>query len=296
MSNQQVILTVGAAGSGKSTWAKHFIKDNHNFVNLNRDDFRAMVYALDKPQDYKFTKDRERKITEAQFASAVALLNSGKSLVISDTNLNAATRQMWRDIAIEHGVEYFETSFPVDLRELRKRNHERGAKAIPTEHLIRQYHLMREYMGEYKYEPNEDLPKAVIYDLDGTLADNNHRSPYDFTRISEDKPRHMVIEHLQMMQDAGYKIITCSGREKGENNEFEEATLDWLYKHDIYPNAHFQRAHADSRPDSIVKEEIFKNHIAPYYNVKLAVDDREQVVDMYRAIGVECWQVNYGYF
>ncbi len=59
---------------------------------------------------------------------------------------------------------------------------------------------------------------------------------------------------------------------------------------------HFQRKHGDSRKDDVVKEEIFWDRIADRYNVKLAVDDRAQVVEMWRRIGVECWQVAHGDF
>lgn len=41
MSN--VIICVGISGSGKSTWAKEFVKNNHNYLRVNRDDIRRVL-------------------------------------------------------------------------------------------------------------------------------------------------------------------------------------------------------------------------------------------------------------
>ena len=73
-------------------------------------------------------------------------------------------------------------------------------------------------------------------------------------------------------------------------------TRRWVEDMGIPAVMHCQREQGDSRSDMIVKEEIFWNKIAPHFDVKLAVDDRDQVVEMWRRIGVECWQVNFGNF
>ena len=52
----------------------------------------------------------------------------------------------------------------------------------------------------------------------------------------------------------------------------------------------------DNRKDSIIKEEIYNKVIKPRYNIKLVLDDRNQVVDMWRDIGLPCFQVAPGDF
>lgn len=43
-----VIITVGISGSGKSTWSTNFIKENPKYLRLNRDDIRkTLVGDLD---------------------------------------------------------------------------------------------------------------------------------------------------------------------------------------------------------------------------------------------------------
>jgi hypothetical protein len=57
------------------------------------------------------------------------------------------------------------------------------------------------------------------------------------------------------------------------------------------------RKNNDQRKDSIIKFELFENHIKDKYYVELVVDDRQQVVDMWRRkLGLTCLQVDYGDF
>jgi len=43
-------------------------------------------------------------------------------------------------------------------------------------------------------------------------------------------------------------------------------------------------------------KEIFDNHIAPKYNISYVLDDRDRVVDMWRSLGLTCFQVDWGNF
>ena len=52
----------------------------------------------------------------------------------------------------------------------------------------------------------------------------------------------------------------------------------------------------DTREDFIVKKELLDKHITPFYSPIVAIDDRSQVVKMWRDNGVNCWQVAEGNF
>ena len=41
--NLKLLILIGIPGSGKSTWAKDYVKYNDNWVRVNRDDFRDML-------------------------------------------------------------------------------------------------------------------------------------------------------------------------------------------------------------------------------------------------------------
>jgi hypothetical protein len=68
-----------------------------------------------------------------------------------------------------------------------------------------------------------------------------------------------------------------------------------LAKWNIEYNEFYIRKDGDSRRDSVVKREYLQD-IVKKYNPKLSVDDRDQVVKMWRDNGVECWQVANGNF
>ena len=90
----------------------------------------------------------------------------------------------------------------------------------------------------------------------------------------------------------GYKILFVSGRE----DTCEDVTREWLRLNcPPYLFLHMRKA-KDFREDSVVKREIYENLIEPFFDVVLVFDDRNQVVDMWREIGLKCLQVQEGDF
>ncbi|QBQ78781.1 putative polynucleotide kinase [Escherichia phage vB_EcoM_KAW3E185] len=298
---KKIILTVGCPGSGKSTWAREFIAKNPGFFNINRDDYRQSIMGHEERDEYKYTKKKESIVTYMQHDAAHMILcqDGTKGVIISDTNLNPERRLAWEEYAKQWGHEVVYQVFDVPWTELVKRNAKRGTKAVPIDVLRSMYSHMREYKGLPVYKGTPGKPKAVIFDLDGTLALHVARGPYELDKLSTDAPNPMVVEYVKMLHQAGYTIITVSGRESGTKEDsmcYYEATKKWMDSFSIPWEMHIQRNQGDTRKDDVVKEELFWNCIAPYYDVKLAVDDRNQVVEMWRRIGLDCWQVNHGDF
>ena len=57
------------------------------------------------------------------------------------------------------------------------------------------------------------------------------------------------------------------------------------------------RRTGDRRKDSTVKREMYERTVPGTYDVLLVLDDRNQVVDMWRKVlGLPCFQVDYGNF
>lgn len=134
---------------------------------------------------------------------------------------------------------------------------------------------------------------AVAVDLDGTVALMGSRPPFDETRVHEDRPNAPVIAVVQAMHEAGYKIIFVSGR----TDACREATEEWLDGHiGISYEGLYMRKAGDMRKDSIVKTEIFNEHIRHNYNMVCVLDDRKQVVDAWRAMGLTVLAVAEGDF
>ena len=303
---KNVIMTIGAPGSGKSTWASEQIKKSNSTIVLCRDDLRSMLFGA----TYKYSKTNEKLVTDTMENMLINALSNDSinSIIIADTNLNQSTRSKFKNI-IDHFnntqfdkpmIELSVQLFDVDWVTLNNRNIKRGDKAVPKDVLRSMYKKMQIYLGKHKqYVPDESKDKAVIFDLDGTLADNNHRGAFEYDKLINDKPITHVVNILKMYEKMGYWIICVSGRNAGDKNDKRKywyLTYEWLKRHNIPNHMLIMRGASDYRKDDVIKEEIFWNKIEPHYNVECAFDDRDQVVEMWRRIGVPCMQVNFGEF
>jgi hydroxymethylpyrimidine pyrophosphatase-like HAD family hydrolase len=138
--------------------------------------------------------------------------------------------------------------------------------------------------------------KAIICDLDGTLAIIDHRNPYDASTAMDDilnDPVANVIRVYANQQDIPVSLILLSGRE----DKYRKVTEQWLNKHSItHYDGLYMRKSGDRRKDSIIKKELYDRYIKDTYDIIFVLDDRDQVVKMWREIGLTCFQVNYGDF
>jgi hypothetical protein len=140
--------------------------------------------------------------------------------------------------------------------------------------------------------------KTWLVDIDGTLAIRGERGPYDWHRVGEDKPNEPVIEVVRALS-ARSNIVFVSGRME----QCRLQTLDWLHEHvcqrvlTCFHSPLFMRADDDYRHDTLVKREIYEKFILGEYDVAGVIDDRAQVVRMWRQeLGLTCLQVAEGNF
>jgi hypothetical protein len=76
-----------------------------------------------------------------------------------------------------------------------------------------------------------------------------------------------------------------------------EDTTQWLINHMATTDFELHmRSHKDNRKDDIIKYEILVNNILPKYYPIGWIDDRNQVTDMVRKVGLTCFQCDYGDF
>jgi hypothetical protein len=144
------------------------------------------------------------------------------------------------------------------------------------------------------YSPQDNnLPPAIICDLDGTLAIIGKRSPFEDMHCEGDELNEPVAEILDTYFKKGDSIILMSGR----MDRSKEPTERWLTKHGIRFHHLYMRKTNDMRKDAVIKKELFEKHIKNKYFVRFVLDDRNQVVDLWRKdLGLPCLQVNYGDF
>ena len=281
----KLILTVGISASSKTTWAEaqKYEHSGNNNLNINRDDIRFNIVQPGSDwSTYKFSKKNEKRVTEIELMVAEKGVKFESNIIISNTNLNPKTREFWKKFAEKHGYEFEIKEFPITLEEAIKRDNLRQ-NGVGEQVIRKQYQQWLEYIGRKTYVPNEELPKCIIVDIDGTVAEMNGRKPFEWNKVDTDLPRQFVIDIV-----TGYAnkhnchIVFLSGR---DGCCFAK-TYDWLSKyvgHDISWSLNMRKT-KDNRKDNIVKEEIFWNIVAPNYNVIGVFDDRPQVLQMWHEL------------
>jgi FMN phosphatase YigB (HAD superfamily) len=144
-------------------------------------------------------------------------------------------------------------------------------------------------------------PKAIICDLDGTLADIRVRLKHlegkkkdwkSFNKSIETDDLHEWCRQILIRFRSDHKIIIVSGR----TDELKKETKAWLEKFDVPFDYIFMRKAKDFRPDNLIKLEIYENQIRDKFSVLFVLDDRQKVVDMWRAEGLVVLQCAPGDF
>ncbi|RLK13480.1 putative kinase [Micromonospora sp. M71_S20] len=296
----RLIATRGLPASGKTTFARTL---QPSVVRVNRDDLRRMLHG-----ERLFTQWAEWQVTVVQRAQVEALLRARADVCVDDTNLRSRTLRDWADLAARHGAEFEVHDFTdVPLAECLRRDAARPEADRVGEAWIRRLHerylegrtlplpvpQARTGRPATVHAPSTEPPEIVLVDIDGTVALNVSRSPYDMTRVAEDEPNPAVIAAVRAMHAAGYGVVFCSGRDATART----ATEAWLARHVRVPYLGLHlRAVGDSRKDSVVKREIYEREIADRYRVVGVFDDRQQVVRMWRTLGLTVFQVAEGDF
>ena len=293
--NAKVILMRGIQGSGKTTRAKELVTHS-GLVRISRDDIRQQLFGSLHGGNID-----EDLVTDVETGMAKAVLRTGKSVVIDATHLYQKYINRWQRLG--YPVEIEEVTAPLevllaqnDLRDnpvpasVIRRNFSKFATTKAGD--LKPVKLTPEHFVTSifpKYVPDIWKDSAYIFDIDGTLAHmDGKRSPYDYSKVMGDRVDDTVREVLNQLQGT-HQVILVSGRK----HECREETLEWLNNHFIYPDKLFMRADGDDRPDSVVKYEILMNKIAPHFSVEGVFDDRNSVVEMWRNIGLKCFQVEY---
>ncbi len=291
MEEQSITIFIGIPASGKDTQARAMCAEiPDKYAVTNRDTIRTNVFTdSGSIHDYRYTKAKETQVTKIQLNDSRKALEGGRSVIVSDTNLNPKTRKVWVDLAAEMGVPIAYKVMDTPLHTCIKRNAKR-AEYVPESVLIRMEQVMRKYQGKYFHDTRnpDNLPECVIFDIDGTLADmKGVRTPFEWDKVGLDKPREFVCDHLLFIARQGIRTILFSGRD----SVCREATIKWLEDRNIPTYSLYMREEGSQVPDTIVKEKMFDKHIKGKYHVNHIVDDRKAVCQMWESMGFEVMNV-----
>ena len=321
----KIVILVGPAGSGKSTKA----------------------YTLEKGLGYvRISQDDQGKEHMELFKKA---LNEKKNIVIDRMNFDKNQRNRYLDPAKAAGYETkiivfhlpFATCFERCMaRENHPTIHNRGGrvssrvdtsayyvddkqKSDSASSALNTFFKLYERVEDSEANEVERLgwdgrkAQCIYSDIDGTLADIEHRRHYTqktveypkphwgkfFAEMVNDKPNKFCVEIIRAMlakasnmtpEERPYELVIATGRP----DNYHQQTTEWLHQTFGYKNySHLlMRPRNDFRKDSIVKEIMLEFEIKTRYDVLFALDDRDQVVEMLRKHGVRVLQVDYGDF
>ena len=281
----KIIICKGLPASGKSTWASAFVEQNGDWKRVNKDDLRSMV------QGGAWSGKMERQILKTRDTLIRQWLGEGFNVIVDDTNLNPKHEDRIREIGKEFGssveVKWFQIDVDVAIERDLKRNRSVGERVIRK--------MFNDWIRPTPTPMIQDtsLERAIIVDIDGTVAKMNGRGAFDWDRVGEDKPNSPIIDIVQRFATT-HTIIFMSGRD----SVCREQTLVWLKDNVRLTHFHlFMRPEGDNRKDSIVKRELFDTNVRDKFHIDFVLDDRNQVVDMWRNdLGLTCLQVDWGDF
>ena len=132
---------------------------------------------------------------------------------------------------------------------------------------------------------------SIIIDLDGTLADCNHRLHFIeqpkkdwksfFNHCNEDSVIEPVRELINMLKTK-YMIIILTARP----DISKEATVKWLDDNNIEYDALFMRGKNDYRKSPVVKRDLIEEMKCHDYIPVYAIEDRDDCIDMFNSLGI----------
>ena len=293
MNKLKAIICVGCSASGKSSFAREQCKD-WKWLNIERDIIREFIMTtqfhfpssgnnLMVDNLYQHWKFKNESLVNAEFDLNIhrAVINKF-NIVVSDTNLNKERRDALKLKleALEYDVEIKVFGLDLNLDELRKRDLYRK-NSVGHAIIAKQYAQFRKEFPKYHLRDVTGKPEAVLFDIDGTLAHMNGRSPFEWDKVGTDTYDELLFISLIAYYESGYKIILMSGRD----SVCRQDTIDWFVEGLIkfgssckFDYELYMRPENDQRKDSIIKTELFMNHIDGNYKVKAVFDDRPSVL------------------
>lgn len=292
---KKLLILRGLPASGKSTFAKKLLTENpHVWKRLNKDELRAML------DNSVHSNPNEKFVERVRDFMLVEALKEGKHVVIDDTNLSdrpieritQVVQKYMKDSGDKVHIEI--KGFDTSLEECLERD-EKREKKVGRDVIMKMYkqHILKDERGPHYQEQDDTLPPAILCDLDGTLAILHDRGPFDAKRCETDLLNIPVAEIVKTYHEKGVKIILMSGREDNARSQ----TMNWLSYNKIPYNVLYMRTSGDNRKDAVVKKELYEKHVKGQFYVQFVLDDRNQVVDLWRLdLGLPCLQVNYGDF
>jgi phosphoglycolate phosphatase-like HAD superfamily hydrolase len=140
---------------------------------------------------------------------------------------------------------------------------------------------------------------AVIFDIDGVLADAAGRQHYldwgDWQRFFDacgDDPIIEEIERLLELLDQSLTIILLTGRPR----RVQPHTVAWLERYGLRWDLLIMREYGDYSGVDRFKRGVLRDLVTKGFDIRLALDDDPKNHAMYVSEGVPCIYIHSGYY
>ncbi len=299
MKKLEILILIGIPGSGKSTWAKDFVRNNSDWIRVNRDDFRDML---------KTSQTCENKIEDMITGLVSDVISSSLSrklnVIVDNTNLKIKyINAIIEEFKYSANINYRVFDISKDKAIERDRNRDKKVGALVINKMYKDYKILADSfdfqpVNKIERRPNiipdfeSKLKDVVIFDIDGTLALMGKRGPFDWMKVYKDDINEIVSEQVEFHRSKGREIFVVTGRDE----VCRKVTEEWLELYGIEYDKLFMRPKNDYRKDTLIKKEIYENEIVGKYNLLTVYDDRLSVCKTWHNLGVFVFTVNQGLF
>lgn len=304
-----IYITYGPPLSGKTTFSKMINKYDPNIKIISRDIIR------DNLNDHSNNFEIENVITKIEESYISSLIKHYDIICDNTFSKIEFIRKLIKLIQknkINVKLKLIDFSdIPLDV--LYERSFERDRK-VPSDVIKKIYNRCKQNQKNvikiieefnsfplHQLQTNNVIKKipisssnnALIVDIDGTLSHSvGLRGPFEYHKVINDDIDEIIKHIVIIYRSLGYNIIIISGRD----DSCYSMTSDWLNKYNVPYDFLYMRKTGDFRKDSVIKKEIYEKYIKNNFNVLFCLDDRNQVVEMWREIGIKCLQVQDGDF
>lgn len=298
---KKLVITKGLPASGKSTWAKEQVKGKKDWVRINNDDLQMMLYGE------AFAAGRGDFLDKVRRELVDKMIAWEMNIIVDNTNLHPKQEIYYRSVVEERnflvqngaiageGYELVVKDFTnVPPTECIERNKKRP-NPVPDKVIWEMYNsYLKKEVPALVQDPL--LPKAIVVDIDGTMALLTSRSPYDMKKVYDDEPNWPIVTLVRTMREAGRKIFFVSGRDECSRAE----TVRWMkdkagFDPDTY-ELHL-RPDGDKRPDTQWKKDVWAEFMKDKYYIDFWIEDRWRMTNAVRnELGIMCLQCADGHF